>query len=133
MFSIITMASSTTKPTAIAKAISVRLLTEKPSAHITVQVPASDSGTVMPAAAVGVRRRRKTNTTSMTSAMEMASVSCMSATLARIVVVRSDSTLMSMPAGIQRCRSGSSAFTRSTVSMTLASGCLLMMSNTAGW
>ena len=28
MFSIITMASSTTKPTAIAKAISVRLLTE---------------------------------------------------------------------------------------------------------
>ena len=68
-------------------------MTEKPSAHITAQVPASDSGTVMPAAIVGVRRRRKTNTTSITSAIEMASVSCMSATLARIVVVRSDSTL----------------------------------------
>ena len=54
MFSIMTMASSTTKPTEMASAISVRLLTEKPSAHMAAQVPASDSGTVMPAAIVGV-------------------------------------------------------------------------------
>ena len=40
---------------------------------------------------------------------------------------------MSMPAGIQRCSSGSSALMRSTVSMTLASACLLMISSTAGW
>ena len=70
------------------------------------QVPASDSGTVMPAASVGVVRRRNTNTTIMTSAMASSSVNCMSWTLARIVVVRSVSTWMSMPAGIQRCRLG---------------------------
>jgi hypothetical protein len=57
----------------------------------------------------------------------------MSCTLARIVAVRSDSTVISIPVGIQRCRSGSSALTASTVSMTLASGCLRMMSRTAGW
>ena len=97
------------------------------------QVPASDSGTVMPAASVGVVRRRKTNTTIMTSAMASSSVSCMSWTLARMVVVRSVSTWMSMPAGIQRCRLGMSAFTWSTVSSTLASGCFRMISSTAGW
>ena len=53
--------------------------------------------------------------------------------LARIVVVRSVSVVMSMPAGIQRWISGSSVFTRSTVSITLASGCLVMNSSTAGF
>ena len=59
MFSIMTMASSTTKPTETASAIRVRLLIENPAAHMAAQVPASDSGTVMPAAMVGVPRRRK--------------------------------------------------------------------------
>ena len=59
MFSIMTMASSTTKPTETASAISVRLLSEKPDNHMAAHVPASDSGTVMPAAMVGVGRRRK--------------------------------------------------------------------------
>ena len=54
MFSIMTMASSTTKPTETASAISDRLLIEKPATHIAAQVPASDSGTVTPAAIVGV-------------------------------------------------------------------------------
>ena len=36
------------------------------------QVPASDSGTVMPAATVGVARRRNRNTTSITSTMASA-------------------------------------------------------------
>ena len=91
-FSIMTMASSTTKPTAMANAMSVRLLTEKPSAHIAAQVPASDNGTVTPAARVGVMRRRNTKTTIMTRAMASRSVNCMSCTLARMVVVRSVST-----------------------------------------
>ena len=47
-------------------------------AHIAAQVPASDSGTVTPAARVGAVRRRNRNTTSITSAMVPASVSCMS-------------------------------------------------------
>ena len=106
-FSIMTMASSTTKPTDTASAISEMLSIEKPATHIAAQVPASDSGTVTPAASVAAARRRNRNTTSITSAMVASSVSCMSWTLARIVVVRSDSTEISMSAGIQRLSSGS--------------------------
>ena len=58
MFSIMTMASSTTKPTEIASAISDRLSIEKPASHMPAQVPASASGTETPAAMVGVIRRR---------------------------------------------------------------------------
>ena len=85
MFSIMTMASSTTKPTEIASAISDRLSIEKPASHIPAQVPASASGTETPAAIVGVIRRRNTNTTSITRTTVASSVSCMSSTLARIV------------------------------------------------
>ena len=89
MFSIMTMASSTTKPMHTASAISDRLSMEKPAAHIAAQVPASDSGTVTPAAIVGAARRRNRNTTSITSTLVAPSVSCMSCTLARMVWVRS--------------------------------------------
>ena len=84
-FSIMTMASSTTKPTLTASAISDRLSIEKPAAHIAAQVPASASGTVMPAAAVAATRRRNRNTTIITRTTVAASVSCMSCTLARMV------------------------------------------------
>ena len=70
---------------------------EKPAAHIAAQVPERASGTVTPAAAVGANRRRKRNTTSITSPIVAASVSCMSWTLARMVWVRSVSTEMSRP------------------------------------
>ncbi len=66
MFSIITMASSTTKPMQTASAINDRLSIENPAAHIAAQVPASDSGTVMPAASVGAERRRNSTTTNIT-------------------------------------------------------------------
>jgi hypothetical protein len=108
-FSIMTMASSTTKPTDTASAISERLSIEKPASHIIPQVPASDSGTVTPAAMVAAARRRNTKTTSMTRIMVATSVSCMSRTLARMVWVRSDTTEMSMAGDIQRWISGSSA------------------------
>ena len=68
----------------------------------------------------------------MTSAIESPSVSCMSCTLARSVVVRSDSMEMSMPSGIQRLISGISTRMRSTVSITLASALLVMVSRIAG-
>ncbi len=45
MFSIITMASSTTKPVAMVNAISDRLLRLKFARYITAKVPMSDSGT----------------------------------------------------------------------------------------
>ena len=124
IFSIITMASSTTKPTEVASAISEILSIEKPTRYISAKVPASASGTVTPAAAVGVMRRRKTSTTIITSTMVTSSVASMSSTLARIDVVRSFRIEMSIPAGMKRWISGISAFTRSTVSMTLAEDCL---------
>ena len=49
------MASSTTKPTETASAISEMLSIEKPATHIAAQVPASASGTVTPAAMVARR------------------------------------------------------------------------------
>ena len=131
-FSIMTMASSTTKPTATASAISEILSIEKPATHINAKVPASASGTVTPAASVAARRRRNRKTTIITSAMVASSVSCMSNTLARMVSVRSDNTEISVSGGIQRFRSGNSSLMRSTVSITLASACLVMTSRTDG-
>ena len=49
-----------------------------------------------------------------------------------MVPVRSDRIEMLMPAGIHCLSCGSRALTRSTVSMTLASGFFVMMSSTAG-
>ncbi len=132
MFSIMTIASSTTKPTAIASAISDRLLIEKPASHMQAQVPASASGTDTPAAMVGVPRRRNMNTTTITRIAVASSVHSMSSTLARMVPVRSVTVEISMPAGIHCFSSGSSALTRSTVSMTLAALCLVITISTAG-
>ena len=132
-FSIITMASSTTKPTEITSAISDRLLIEKPATHISAQVPASESGTVTPAAMVAAPRRRNRNTTIITSAIAITSVSCMSNTLARIVWVRSERISMSTPAGIHFLISGSIVRTRSTVSITLASADLVRTRRIEGW
>ncbi len=103
------MASSTTNPMHTASAISDKLSIEKPASHIAAQVPASDSGTVMPAAMVAAVRRRNRNTTSITSSAVAAKVSCMSRTLARMVWVRSVKTEISRPAGIHCRNSGSSA------------------------
>ena len=132
-FSIMTMASSTTKPTATASAISDRLSIEKPTTHIIAQVPASASGTVTPAAMVVAVRRRNRNTTIMTRAMVMHRLICMSATLERIVLVRSDSTEMSMSEGIQRLISGMISWMRLTVSITLESAAFVITSSTEGW
>jgi hypothetical protein len=132
MCSIMTMASSTTKPTEIASAISDRLSIENPASHIPAQVPASASGTDTPAAMVGVIRRRNTNTTNITSTAVASNVSCISSTLARMVPVRSVRMEISTPAGIHCLRSGIISLTRSTVSITLASPCLVIWISTAG-
>ena len=86
----------------------------------------------MPAAAVGVVRRRKTNTTIITKAIVTESVSSMSSTLARMVEVRSLRTETSMPPGRNCWSCGISALTRSTVAMTLALACLRTWISTAG-
>ena len=108
-FSIMTIASSTTKPTDTASAMSERLSMEKPASHIMPQVPASESGTVTPAAMVAAVRRRNTNTTSMTRTTVASRVSCMSRTLARMVWVRSETTEMSIAGEIHFFTSGRSS------------------------
>ena len=131
--SIMTMASSTTKPTDVASAIKDMLSIEKPAAYMQAQVPAKARGTVTPAAAVGVMRRRKTKTTAITSMIVASNVPTMSLTLARIVVVLSLRIEISMPAGRKRFSSGNNAFTRSTVWITLASDCLVIWMRTEGF
>ena len=86
MFSIITMASSTTKPVPMVSAISDRLSSEKPQNHITPKVAISDSGSATPAMMVARMVRRKISTTSTTSATLSTSVNCTSWIEARMVV-----------------------------------------------
>ena len=59
MFSSITMASSTTKPTASVSAISDRLSSEYPNAYITAKVPMSDIGSARLGMIVAETFRRK--------------------------------------------------------------------------
>ncbi len=117
-----TMASSTTKPVAMVRAISDKLFSEKPARYMAPKVPISDSGTVTEGIRVALNRRRKTKVT-ITTSPTASSISCWtSVTAARMVSVRSLSTAMSRPAGRLSLRLGSSAWMRSTVWMTLAPG-----------
>jgi len=61
MFSIITIASSTTNPVAMVSAISVRLFHAEPARYMRPKVPTSESGTAMARdeRAAAVRRKRK--------------------------------------------------------------------------
>ncbi len=79
---------------------------------------------------VAHRLRRKTKITITTSAMVRTSVNCTSSTEARMVCVRSEMMPSLMPAGMAACRRGSSFLILSTMSMTLAPGCLKMIRKT---
>ena len=130
MFSSITIASSTTKPTEMVSAIKDRLSRLYPANHMSEQVPSSASGTVIDGMTVAQKLRKKTKITITTSAMVSRSVNCTSCTEARIVVVRSLRMPMWMAAGMVACRRGSSSLMRSTIWMTLAPGCLKTIRNT---
>ena len=99
MFSIITMASSTTKPVEMVSAISDRLSRLKPSRYITASVPTSDSGTDRLGMIVAGRLRRNRKITSTTRTTASPSSNSTSATEARMVVVRSVSTATSIAGG----------------------------------
>ena len=74
MFSIMTMASSTTKPVAMVSAMIERLLRLKPARYMTASVPTSDSGTDrlgMRVARQSPRNRKITATTSTTAKTEL--------------------------------------------------------------
>ena len=129
MFSMTTMASSTTKPVAIVSAISDRLSRLKPNRYMMPSVPTSDSGTDRLGISVARALRRNTKITSTTSITASASSYSTSRTEARMVVVRSVSTWTSIEAGSEAWSCGSNALIRSTTSMTLAPGwrCTFMM------
>ena len=122
MFSIMTMASSTTKPVAMVSDISDRLSSEYPSRYMTAMVPTSDSGTDRLGITVAGRLRRNTKITPTTSATDSSSSNSTSFTEARMVTVRSVSGVMAMPDGMD-CRScGRMRLIASTTAMTLAPG-----------
>src|SRR5271165_275416 len=130
-FSMTTIASSTTNPVEMVSAINERLSMLYPQRYITAQVPTSDTGTATAGMSVARGLRRKTNTTAMTRTTEIMSVRSTSVTDARIVVVRSRTTVTSIPFGMDALTDGSSAQSRSTVAMMLAPGCRKIISVTA--
>ena len=122
MFSITTMASSTTKPVAMVRDINDRLSSEKPSRYIAAIVPTRDSGTERLGMIVAGTLRRKTKITPTTSTMARPSSYSTSSTEARMVVVRSVSGVISIPGGRSCLSCGRMRRTLSTTPMTLAPG-----------
>ena len=89
MFSSITIASSTTKPTHSVSAISDRLSIENPKAYMNANVPMIDSGSARLGMMVAVTLRRKTKMTPTTSPSASSSVYWTSRTDSRIDCERS--------------------------------------------
>src|SRR5271154_7311946 len=132
MFSITTMASSTTKPVAMVKAIMDRLSMLYLHKYMTANVPIKETGTATLGMRVARTLRRKRKTTRITSPIDMASVRSTSLTDARMVVVRSSIMVNSIAAGMEAFKEGMEARMRSTVSMILAPGCRKMINKTPG-
>ena len=122
MFSITTMASSTTNPVEIVSAIKDRLSMLNPSRYMTANVPMSEAGTATVGMSVARQLRRNMKTTRITRMTERMRVRSTSLTEARIVVVRSRTTVVLMPCGMDASIDGNSARTRSTVSIMFAPG-----------
>src|SRR5690625_3335001 len=92
IFSIMTMASSTTKPVAMVSAMRVRLLMLKPRAYMRAKVPTNDNGTTTLGIKVAVQVRKKVKVTATTSTMASMSSICTCLIEARMVWVRSLAT-----------------------------------------
>src|ERR1700760_591160 len=132
MFSIITMASSTTNPVEIVNAIRVRLLRLYPRASITTKVPINDSGTATLGMMVAERLRRKRKITVTTSAMVSINSNSTSRTEARMVFVRSVSTVSLIAAGRVGWGFGRRSSVLLNTWMVLAPGWRWMLTITAG-
>src|SRR6267154_3477036 len=100
IFSTTTMASSTTKPTAIVSAIRDILSILKLRKYMAANEPSSDKMTVTLGMAVAQRLRRNKRTTSTTSPTVNRRVNSTSSTDARMVVVRSRTVSTVIPGGI---------------------------------
>src|ERR1019366_832143 len=109
MFSITTIASSTTKPVEIVRAISERLSILKPNRYMTAKVPTSDAGTATVGMRVARQLRRNIKTTRITKTMERMRVRSTSLTDARMVMVRSRTIVVLIPCGIDASIDGNYA------------------------
>ena len=132
MFSMTTMASSTTKPEAMTRAMRVRLLSENPARYMTPSEPTSDRGTARAGMMVACTLRRKIQMTAMTRTTASTSSSCTSCTVARMVVVRSVTTCTRTCPGRACCSCGSKRVMLSATVMTLAPGWRWMERTMAG-
>ena len=132
MFSITTMASSTTKPVAMVSAMRVRLLMLNPARYMIPKVPTIDSGTAAAGMRVAVALLRKRKITATTRPTASSSSNCVSCTEARIVTVRSVSSATSIAAGSPASSCGRSSRMRSATSITLAPGWRWTLRMTAG-
>ena len=132
MFSIMTMASSITKPEAMVSAISERLSRLNPIRYMAPKVPTRDSGTDRLGMMVARVLRKKTKMTSTTSTTASKSSNSTSWTEARMVTVRSVNTATSIAAGSEACNCGSRLLMPSATAMTLAPGWRWMLTITAG-
>src|ERR1700746_4077628 len=132
IFSITTIASSTTKPVAIVKAISERLSRLNPKRYMADSVPTRESGTDKLGMIVARRLRKNKKTTSTTRATEIQSSNSTSLTEARIVTVRSVNTATCTQLGRVASSIGNKLLILSTTLMTLALGCLLTSRIIAG-
>ena len=99
---------------------------------MTPKVPSSETGTATAGIRLARQSRRNRKTTRITSPTAISSVRSTSRSEARMVVVRSIATVRSMPLGIAARSCGSSASTRSTVSMRLAPGWRDRITSTEG-
>ena len=106
MFSITTIASSTTKPVAMVSAISDRLSRLKPAWYMIASAPTSDSGTDRLGMIVAGMLRRNRKMTITTRPTASASSNSTSWTEARIVIVRSVSGLTVIDAGSEALSDG---------------------------
>ena len=131
MFSSITIASSTTKPTESVRASSVTLLMLKPKKYITAKVPMMAMGIAMLGMIVAESARRKRKITSTTKMIARTKVNFTSWTESRIEIERSTTISRSMVAGSWARNAGRSSLMPSTTLIVLVPGWRWMESTMA--
>ena len=122
MFSITTIASSTTIPVASTIPKRVRVLIEKPNSLTKAKVPMSDTGMVMAGMSVLRQFWRNRNITRMTRTMASTSVSSTSLIDSRTTPTLSKASRHSSPGGKLFSSRAISAITPSKTSSALADG-----------
>ena len=132
MFSVTTIASSTTKPTAIVRPIREIVSRLWPIPSMKGKVPIRHRGMEIPGMRVADTVRRNKKMTKATRPMVIPRVTCTSRIEARVVWVWSPTTSSRTPGGRARTISGSCFFIWSTVEVRLAPSCLWMSTMIAG-